>query len=284
MVKHICFVVLIYVAVTYPLYALSEKQDSTIRFLPDSRIFPEIFLDPLECQTSGGSYLLFRKEKDLSLYSTVNLGFTKPFLAWKTNSLSWECNLGAAVFTQFELIRKEDGSYLAGLINNDYKISADISMSYNTNIFKLRIFHLSSHIGDDYFLRYQDTVLNDKSENYEQVDLTFLKLYGVNYWYAGIGEIYTKYVFRERFSLVGGGLLNFAENKPFNLFASINVKLLAENDFVPDLRTAFGASFNRKSESQIRIWLEYYNGQLPYSTLDYGRVNWIGLALLISLR
>jgi hypothetical protein len=261
-----------------------ESKDSTIRWLPGNRIAPAIFLDPLECQTSGGSYFLSQDEKNLSLYSTVNLGFTKPIIAHTGKSFSWELNFGTAIFTQFDLIKREDGSYLAGLINNDYKISVDYSLKKNKNIFKLRIFHLSSHLGDDYIARNPDSTTNDKSENYEQIDLTYLRENGANYWYVGVGEIYTPYVFRERFSMQAGGLLNFGSPKPVSFFTSANIKLLAENNYIPDVRTALGINFNRKSEPLIRIWLEYYTGQLPYSTLDYGRVNWLGMAMLIVIK
>jgi hypothetical protein len=273
---------LIYCTNIFP-RAVNEGKDSTISFFPAKRVSPVIFLDPIECQTSGGSYFLSQKGKNVSLYSTVNLGFTKPIISYSGKSVSWELNFGTAIFTQFDLIKREDGSYLAGLINNDYKISVDYSLKKDKNILKFRIFHLSSHLGDDYIGRNQGNAANDKSENYEQADITYLRSNSNNYWYASAGEIYTKYVFRKRFSLQGGGLFNFAKPKPINYFTSINVKLLAENDFAPDLRAVYGVNFNRKSESLFRIWAEYYTGHLPYSTIDYGRVTWMGLGLSINL-
>jgi hypothetical protein len=281
--KHLFFALLFSLVVNNSISAIPDNRDSTLHWLPGNRIFPVIFLDPLECQTSGGSYFLSQEEKNLSLYSTVNLGFTKPIISHTGKAVSWELNFGTAIYTQFDLIKRDDGSYLAGLINNDYKISVDYSLRKNKNIFKLRIFHLSSHLGDDYIARNPDRTVNDKSENYEQIDMTWLRLIGTNYLYAGVGEIYTPYVFRERFSMQAGGLLNFGAPKPVSFFTSANIKLLAENDFVPDVRTAFGMNFNRKSESIFRIWFEYYSGQLPYSTIDYGRVNWIGFGLSLNL-
>jgi hypothetical protein len=182
----------------------------------------------MDCQTSGGSNFLFRKGNDLSLYSMVNLGFTKPVIAKHGEPLSWELNLGAAAFTQFDLIKKPNSSYLAGLLNNDYEISADFSLQKNNNVFRFRLFHLSSHLGDDYILRHNDTIPNNKSDNYEQADLTWLRLIGDNYWYAGAGEIYTPYVFRKRFSMNGGGLLNFGKSEHINFFTSANIKFLEE--------------------------------------------------------
>jgi hypothetical protein len=263
-------------------YGISDKKDSTITFFPGYRLFPVVFLDPLECQINGASYFLSQKGRDISLYSLVNLGFTKPVIAKYGESISWELNFGAVTFTQFDLIREQNGNYLAGLLNNDFKLSGDLSLKKSNNILRIRLFHVSSHLGDDYMVRHADSLPNNKSGNYEQADLTYLRLTGVNYWYAGIGEIYTKYVFRKRFSFQGGGLLNFGKSKHVNLFTSLNLKLLAENNFYPDIRTAFGVSVNRKSESMIRIWMEYYSGQLPYSTLDYGRVNWLGLAMCLN--
>jgi hypothetical protein len=262
--------------------ATSYQKDSTLNFIPDNRIFPAIFLDPLECQTMGGSYFLTRDDRDLSLYSTVNLGFNKPVLGKQGENISWEFNFGAAVFSQFDLIKEDNGSYLAGLMNTDFKLSGDYTIQKKNNIMRLRIFHISSHLGDDYIQRNQDTLVNDKSVNYEQIDLTYLRKFGNSFFYAGTGYIYTINVFRERLSFQGGGLLNFGKPGSVNLFTGMDLKLLAENDFKPDIKTAIGVSFNRRSESLIRIWLEYYSGQLPYSTIEYGRVNWFGMALRLN--
>ncbi len=262
---------------------LSGQKDSTMVFLPESRIYPVIFLDPLECQIMGGSYLLFRKDYDLSLYSTSNMGFNRPVLAKYGNNISWELNFGTAIFSQFDLIKKDDGTYLAGLINNDFKLTGDITVRMKNNLLRLRTFHFSSHLGDDYLQRYSDTLTNDKSANYEQADLTYLVMYGNNYWYAGTGWIYTIHLFRERLSFHAGGLLNFRESKPVSYFTGLDIKILQENNFYPDVRTAIGISFNRRKEPLIRLWAEYYSGQLPYSTIDYGRVNWLGLAMAFNI-
>jgi len=276
-------IVLLILSLLFPSIAQSRISDSSFVFFPKTRVFPNIFLDPLECQIGGGSYLLLRDNNDVSLYSLVNFGLSKPIFAKYSEQFTWEVNFGAATFTQFDLIKKDNGTYLAGLHNNDYKISLDWSIRKAGNLLKFRIFHVSSHLGDDYMLRHNDSLLNDKSVNYEQADITYLKLKGKDYWYLGMGEIYTKFVFRERFSVNGGGLINYRTLKPVSLFNSVNIKLFAENNYEPDIRAAFGVSFNRKTDSVARIWLEYYNGQLPFSTFGYGRISWIGLAMWLNV-
>ncbi len=265
-----------------PVFSDNKSGDSSLTFLSNTRVFPVIFLDPGECQIHGGSYIIKNKDYDFSLYSLVNLGFYKPIISRSTERFSWEINFGAATFTQFEF-NVENGYYLAGLLNNDYKLSGDFSFKKYKNILRFRLFHLSSHLGDDYIIRNNITVPNDKSENYEQADLTYLRLLNENYWYAGVGEIYTKYVFRERFSVFGGGYYNILERKSIDLFSSINIRVSADHNFKPDIRFGTGINIKQKTNQALKIWAEFYNGQLPYSTLDYGRVNWVGLAMWINV-
>lgn len=262
---------------------VSAQTDSSLVFFPETRIYPVVFLDPLECQIMGGSYFLFSPENNTSLYSTVNLGFSKPVMSKAGKKLLWELNFGTAIFSQFDLIKEDDGTYLAGLMNSDFKLSGDLSFRLKKNLLRLRTFHISSHLGDDYLQRHNDTLTNDKTVNYEQVDLTYMRMYGNDFWYAGTGYIYTIHVFRERFSLQGGGIINFRNGRSVNYFSGLDIKSLAENDFYPDIRTALGISFNRKSEPLLRIWAEYYSGRLPYSTIDYGRINWVGAAIALTL-
>ena len=263
--------------------AFSDQKDSTFTFFPYSRIYPVTFLDPLECQIMGGSYLLSQSGMDLSLYSTVNLGFSLPVMARRGKKISWEVNFGTAVFSQFDLIKEDESTYLAGLMNNDFKLSGDLSGRFKNNILRLRTFHISSHLGDDYLQRHNDTLTNDKTVNYEQVDLTYMRMYGNNYWYAGAGYIYTINVFRERFSLFGGGVYNFGKRRVLRYFTGLDLKVLEENNWNPDIRTALGINIRKHSESLLRIWVEYYSGHLPYSTIDYGRVNWFGMAMALNI-
>ena len=274
---------LILLILTISLFELYGQKDFSFMLLPERRLWPVIFHDPLECQIMGSSAVLFRNENDPGLYSTVNLGFSKPVFAGNAKKFSWELNFGTAVFSQFDLIKKEDGVFLAGLMNNDFKLTGDLTLRRNSNLLRLRTFHLSSHLGDDFMLRHPDTLKNDKSGNYEQADLTYMRLRGNNFFYAGGGWIYTIYAFRKRLSFQTGGIMNIRNGYPVSYFAGADVKLLAENNFEPDLRILYGVSFNRRSLPLARIWIEYYSGRLPYGTIDYGRINWLGATLAIAM-
>ena len=274
---------LLYLLLAFQVIASSQESGHLLSFLQGKRIYPVVFLDPLECQLMGGSYFMHRNKENADLYSTVNLGFNLPVLSGTTKDISWEFNFGTANFTQFGLDRKKDGSYLAGLINSDFKLSCDYSIRKGNNIFRLRLFHISSHLGDDFTRRNSDSLKSDKSNNYEQVDFSYLRALKKGFYYATTGIVYTKYVIRKRFSITGGGLMDFGGRERLNFFTASDIKLLAENYFYPDIRGAFGIAFKRQGETLIRIWAEYYSGRLPYSIIDLGRVTWAGLAMSINL-
>ncbi len=258
---------------------LYGQVDTVWQWLPVGRVFPVVVADPLECQVSGSSAFLFRKDAEVSLYSLVNLGFSKPVIRMR-RKYTGELTFGAAVFSQFDLIRRENQSYLAGLMNTDFKVAVDYSVGGDKQVLRFRIFHLSSHLGDDYMQRHADTLLNDKSQNYEQADITWLRHFRPGYLYAGAGMIYTPYAFRKRAVLQAGGL--FQTRGPVAFFSSVDCKSIAENEFVPDIRTLAGISVARKSIPLFRLWAEFYSGELPYSTIDYGRVMWVGLGVFVG--
>jgi hypothetical protein len=250
------------------------------KWLPEGRLFPVLIADPLECLVTGSSSFLF-KDAETSVYSTVNLGFSVPVIR-KTSRLRQELTFGAANFSQFDLIRRDNGSHLAGLMNSDFKVSLDYSVSVRNYTARFRIFHLSSHLGDDFVQRHSEMLVNDKSANFEQADLTWLINRNNGYFYAGAGVIYTKYVFRKRFSAQMGGLLESSRPRALNFFMAVDCKLLAENNYNPDVRTMAGLVVSRRRQTLFRIWAEFYNGQLPYSTIDYGRVAWGGAGMQIG--
>ncbi len=56
---------------------------------------------------------------------------------------------------------------------------------------RLQVFHISSHFGDDYMLRNEYFEQNNKTVNYEQIDVIYLyRNIGSNY-YFGMGEVST---------------------------------------------------------------------------------------------
>ena len=60
-----------------------------------------------------------------------------------------------------------------------------------------------------------------------------------------------------------------------------DIKLLQQNDFTPNIRTGMGIEYGNKQATHVGFILEYYNGHLPYSVMEYNKVNWFGASIIL---
>ena len=136
--------------------------------------------DLLEVQPYAGMFYLHSDKIDLNAaYIPVNLGFRKSVFQWQMLSATFDLALGAASYTQFEIAKFDENSFRGGLLNTDFKASGFLNISKDQHKLRFHLFHISSHLGDDYILRNQDYEPNDKSVNYEQIDLIYLYAFNV---------------------------------------------------------------------------------------------------------
>jgi hypothetical protein len=191
--------------------------------------------------------------------------------------------LGAASYTQFEIIRFDENTLRGGLLNTDFKASGFLFAANGRSHFRLQLFHISSHLGDDYMLRNQDFDLNDKSVNYEQIDLTYLYKMGKVDFYFGLGHVITPNSFRKRFMTEIGFQGNFPLKSKLDLLVGSDIKFYEENDFSPDIHSGIGVTIKTRDRPQINFSVDSFFGRLPYSTLDFGQIMWIGLSTRLYL-
>ncbi|MBT3243094.1 MAG: DUF1207 domain-containing protein [Bacteroidetes bacterium] len=279
--KIIIFTIL---AISSTVTSFTQAQSSNFQWFPGSQIFPALEYDLLETQVySGIFYLNTEKEDFTSAYIPVNLGFTKPFMQWQWSGFDLGLALGVASYTQFEVERYDANTLRGGLLNIDYKASGLLYLQKGKHIFRLQLFHMSSHLGDDYMIRNEYFQRNDKSRSYEEINLTYyyqLENLGI---YACAGEVISPNVFRKRFMAQGG----FQAQIPVKPNAAISygsdIKIYEENNFEPDIHCGIGIKFSKIGEKQLSISFDGYYGYLPYSTLDYGKVFWAGISAGIWL-
>lgn len=262
----------------------SYAQSKKFQWFLNSPIFPTLQFDLLEAQTySGIFYLNAEKENFSSAYIPVNLGLTKQFMQWRWSDFDLGLALGVASYSQFQVERFDANTLRGGLLNIDYKASGLIYAQRGKHKFRLQIFHVSSHLGDDYMIRNEYFERNDKSVSYEQIDLTYyyqLKDLGL---YIGAGEVISPNAFRKRFMFQGGlqGQIPIKGNMGISFGA--DMKVYAENAFEPDIHGGLGIIFSRNHIKQLSICFDAYVGCLPYSTLDYGKVFWLGISSALWL-
>lgn len=240
--------------------------------------------DLLEVQPYTGVFFLNAElENYEGVYIPVNIGFRKSFIQWDMGSIRFDLAIGVATYTQFEITRFDENTFRGGLLNTDFKASGFLFASIERHKFRMQLFHISSHLGDDYLLRNQDFELNDKSVNYEQIDITYLYSFPNTDFYTGVGFVITPNSFRERFMIQCGFQATIPLKPKLDMAYGADIKLYEENEYSPDIHAEIGISIKQREQQQINFSIDAYLGKLPYSTLKFGQVYWIGLSTRIYL-
>jgi len=259
-------------------------QVKTTKWFPEQSLFPVLEYDLLETQVySGIFYLNPDTIKYKGAYIPVNLGIRKTFFQWDLLSMKFDIALGAGSYTQFEIIKYDQNTLQGGLLNTDFKASGFLNAEKGVHKFRMQIFHISSHLGDDYMLRNQNFELNNKTVNYEQIDITYLYQHKNVDYYLGLGEVISPNTFRERFMTELGVQANFPIISNLDIAFGSDIKFYHENNFEPDIHMGVGCTFKQQSKQQLNFSIDSYYGNLPYSTLNYGKVYWLGLSTRIFI-
>lgn len=260
-------------------------QDKKVSLLAEGFYFEPIALDPTESITSAGILNLWEKSADQEgIYVPVNLAIHHSLIRLSLDSTrGWEFGLQAAAFTQFEIKPVGGGAYLGGMMNVDYRATGFINYHNRKLALRFRLFHISSHLADDYIIRNDITTPTPNTLNYEQFDVTASYQLNNTRTYAGVGYIFTPNSIRERWAWQLGTRYRQPgrEDRFFRFTCGLDIKLFEENDYRPNYRVGIGSEVGPSHQPHLLLMLDFYNGHLPYSTLEYREVTWLGVSCAI---
>ena len=169
----------------------------------------------------------------------MSFGESFAFYRDRIGSAWWEVGLHAGVFSVFDL----DASSF-DLVNADYLVGLPLSLRYGDFSTQLRVFHQSSHLGDEFLLR---TRTNRINLTYEAVDLK------ASYEFADAVRLYA-----------GGGYLFDQTPEENDWSADVSARAGIEID---------GVLLTRK----LQILLEYFNGHSPNGQFYREKVQYLGI-------
>ncbi|GAB3029372.1 DUF1207 domain-containing protein [Spirosoma pulveris] len=268
---------------------VSSREESVSRptqeFLPKGHLFDPILLDPLEAQTYGSLLPLYWTEGQKYKGSIVPFafGFAKPFYRRSTDaSHAEEWVLDLASFTQFEAFHDDvTDKALRRIINTDYKISIIYNVRRGEHNYRFRVYHLSSHLGDDYIYRNKLTAPSPNSVNYELLDATYSRV--VNNWrvYGGLGVVLRKTEERKPLSAQLGAFYKKPSTKATRLVGGADIKFWQQTDFRPGIHAGIGFELGR-TQNNLTFLLEGYSGFRPYSQFEQQQTTWLGIGLYLN--
>jgi Protein of unknown function (DUF1207) len=267
-----------------PILSFGQKHNDVV-FFPKQRIFKALWLDPNEAQAYGSVNLYWEEnEKQNKAYLPFGFGFYKS-LVRINGRRPVELGFDLSAHIQFEWL-EAGGKFVRNILNTDYKISFVASRQLDEHhALRLRVYHVSSHLGDDYLIQNNIGSYFPNPNNYEQLDLTWRRSGDRLDVYGGMGVVIRPETIRKRLSMQAGAYFDQPLREgslPAGFIAGADVKILQQNDFNPGLKLAAGLRLGNKAARPMRFILEFYRGNLPYSPFEFKRVQWLGLGLNFS--
>ncbi|MCT4602612.1 MAG: DUF1207 domain-containing protein [Marinifilum sp.] len=255
------FIILIAIIFTniYRVNAQYQIEHKLIGFLPTQEIFEPLLADPRSPHFSA-SLQTFKEDGQTRTIAAVNLGTSFALWGWNALGGKWQLGLETGVFSIFDLDAPSDD-----LINSDFRVGIPLSLRYGALSMQAKIYHQSSHLGDEYLLRTQTERVN---LSYEGIDVLVsidmgkaLRIYGgggrliksspdlkEKSWHAGAELVSPGAIFGKVYPLVAFDFQRFEETSWNNNYS---------------LRAGFEIKSNKFANRKLLLLFESFKGNSP---------------------
>jgi len=249
--------------------------------LPNGHLFKPLLADTRWAHFSAAYRNFQSKNFDGRDIASVSFGETIPFYRgnFGQSTAQWEAGLQAGVFSDFNL-----NASSSDLLNTDF--IASIYSSVRTGQFSAfgRIYHQSSHLGDEFLLRKVNTKFERVNLSYEGADLklSYELPYGVRLYGGGGGLFHKEPSTLKPWSAQYGiefrspWRIDFASMRPVG---AVDIKHYDENNWSTDVSARAGVEFDNLQVlgRKLQILAEYYNGFSPSGQFYKDKVEYIGV-------
>jgi hypothetical protein len=256
---------------------LSEEEKAGFQLLPRVELFDPLIADPRQPHFSA-SYNWYLDDPDLGHVGSATFGETFALLGGAVGGGRWELGFLGGVFSIFDL---DAPSY--DLLNTDFWAGPTLSLRKNRLSGTLRLYHQSSHLGDEFLLRHPG--IHRENLSYEGLDL----LVSRNFWswlrlYGGGGVLLHTEPDLQRLSAQGGAELR----SPLAFFgdavrpiAAFDYASREENHWREELSGAAGIQLENPDISKLRVQVlaTYYKGNSRNGQFFLERIETIGIGV-----
>ena len=263
--------------------AVSETESIILPtgLLPAGHLFKPLLADPRWAHFSAAYRNYQSNNFDGRDIAAVSFGETIPIYRnnFGHSTVQWEAGLQAGVFSDFNL----DASS-SDLVNTDFIVSAYSSLRSGQFSAFGRLFHQSSHLGDEFLLRKIGTKFERVNLSYEGVDLKFSYEfpYGIRLYGGGGGLFHREPSALKIWSAQYGiefrspWRMELASMRPI---MAADIKNHEENHWNYDVSAKAGVEFENLQVlgRKLQILAEYYNGYSPSGQFYKEKVEYIGL-------
>ncbi len=257
----------------------------TTMLFPQGQLFYPPMADPREPRTHA-TYLRLNLPGDSIKIASVGFGDSFGLVrrpGWGEEG-AWQLSISGAVLAQFNL-----DSSSSDLINADYIIGFPLSYRNDRWSARVRLYHQSSHLGDEFLLIPQRPELKAT-----RINLSFETIELLGAW-EGRGFQFTagpSYILRtdsdlQRSSVRAG--IDYQSREPvfkptIRLFASVLGHAWEETAWSPDYNIKAGVNLRSPyaEKRAIQVFGEYFHGNLPFGQFYKLRAEYYGAGINVS--
>jgi hypothetical protein len=187
-----------------------------------------------------------------------------------------------SIFAQFDL-----GTASLDLINADYLIGVPLSLRRRGFTARLRLYHQSSHLGDEYLLR--DDGIERENLSFESLEVILSQELGAFRLYAGGETLFRREPDTLGEQLAHAGLeLRSGRAGTVRLLAGADLKSARQHDWSPAVSARVGFELARASAAGhparlIAVLFELYDGPAPYGQFFQDDIRYVGFGVHLGL-
>jgi hypothetical protein len=266
-----------------------EAEAEGLVLFPQDQIFCQVLADPKEPR-SFVSFLrgTFRSLDDPSGKGTnigsVGLGDSFGLVRWGGPSPGdgVQLDVVGSIFAQFDL-----GTPSSDLINADYIVGLPLTFRRRGFSTRIRLYHQSSHLGDEYLLR--ASAIERENLSFESVDFLLSQEIGPLRMYGGGERVFRREPDTVAARLFHGGVeFRTARAGPLQMVGGVDLKTTERHDWSPAISGRVGLEVARSGPGGhparlVALMLEMYQGPSPYGQFFQDDVSYVGIGLHFGL-
>jgi hypothetical protein len=254
-----------------PSRILSEWQAG---LFPGNVLFKPLIADPRWPHFSA-TWQHYFNDRQLTDAAAVSFGESFAFYRDRIGGAWWEVGLHAGVFSIFDL-----DSQSFDLVNADYLVGIPLTLRYEDFTAMFRVFHQSSHLGDEFLLRTKTARVN---LSYESVDVKLsYDLGDLARIYGGAGYLFDQDPAELKPWSIQYGL-EFtspwpARDKGWRPVAGVDLQHREENAWSVDVSARAGVQLDGVLATRnMQLLIEYFKGRSPNGQFYKEQIEYIGL-------
>lgn len=249
--------------------------------MPNHSLFQPLIADP-KWPRFTVAYQHFSKGMGVKHVFAPNFGASFPIYRMVNNQKDseWEIGVQGGLFGIMDIGRNP-----TALVNADYFIGLPITHRSGSWSYLARIYHVSSHLGDEYMLTPEGKKVHRINLSYEGLDLLASHNFDGLRLYGGGGYILHKepsYIKRLK---VQGGSEYYAHSTfmdgMFRPVVGLDIKAEEQGKWHPGISFKAGVQLENSAliSNKVQLMLEYYSGKSIHGQFYKDKIQYIGIGL-----